>query len=561
MPSMEEKAREAGRLEKCPRPTFETLLEQVGAFGLYQRLMCVMLIGGSTLVCSLTYYAQLLMMLTPPLSCRGVPADRQTDGGCAVLPDSSTQSLLDAAGGPGEPQGNGSTGAGAAADSRCGSWSYDTSVLFDTIASENDWVCRDAWRPFTVNAVFWAGNIVGSWFWGILSDRLGRRPATLASFLVYAAGGALTLVQPSSFAAILLVRFLVGSAHNTVSHLPYVLVIEYCGSAYRTYPLMLLIASWGLGGLLLPWIAYAIWNWRILVVITSAPLLLALALYRYIPESASWLMVNGRGDEAREVLQFVASVNGRQLDEAVFCEVMVEKREGEPEQPTESLLHVWKHPRLMKNLALVTLLWMLSNVCFYGHSQNSGNLGSSVFVSFSLGGGVEVAAALLVPPLLQRFGRRWPMVTFLVTSGLCGVAYAVVGNALATGGRLALALAGRMLIMGAYSTCLQYGPELFPTVIRGQSLALYETMGGIAIFVSPSIVYLHQTTPGLPLLIIGALSLVAGSITTLLPETGGGHLPQTLSDGDLLGAGQGLFDACRKPRSYTDEDCSGDVKV
>ncbi|KAF0299808.1 Solute carrier family 22 member 13 [Amphibalanus amphitrite] len=379
MPSMEEKARGAGRLEKCPRPTFEALLEQVGSFGLYQRLMCVMLIGGSTLVCSLTYYAQLLMMLTPPLSCREVPADRQTDGSCALLTDSSTPSLLDAAGGPGEPQGNGSTGAGATEDGRCSSWSYDTSVLFDTIASEtsrpasrpgrrqpllahctplqNDWVCGDAWRPFTVNAVFWAGNIVGSWFWGILSDRLGRRPATLASFLVYAAGGALTLVQPSSFAAILLVRFLVGSAHNTVSHLPYVLVIEYCGSAYRTYPLMLLIASWGLGGLLLPWIAYAIWNWRILVVVTSAPLLLALALYRYIPESASWLMVNGRGDEAREVLQFVASVNGRQLDEAVFCEVMVEKREGEPEQPTESLLHVWKHPRLMKNLALVTLLW------------------------------------------------------------------------------------------------------------------------------------------------------------------------------------------------------------
>ena len=57
-------------------------------------------------------------------------------------------------------------------------------------------------------------------------------------------------------------------------------MIEYCGSAYRTYPLLALIASWGLGGLLLPWIAYAIWNWRILVVVTSAPLLLAVVLYR-----------------------------------------------------------------------------------------------------------------------------------------------------------------------------------------------------------------------------------------------------------------------------------------
>ena len=57
-------------------------------------------------------------------------------------------------------------------------------------------------------------------------------------------------------------------------------MIEYCGAAHRTVPLLALIASWGLGGLLLPWIAYLIWNWRILVVVTSAPLLIALALYR-----------------------------------------------------------------------------------------------------------------------------------------------------------------------------------------------------------------------------------------------------------------------------------------
>ena len=64
----------------------------------------------------------------------------------------------------------------------------------------------------------------------------------------------------------------------------------------------------------------------------------------------------------------------------------------------------------------------------------------------------------------------------------------------------------------------------------------------------------HHTTPGLPLLIIGALSLVAGSVTTLLPETGGAHLPQTLADGDRLGRGQGLFDACRTRKSDTEDE-------
>ena len=59
----------------------------------------------------------------------------------------------------------------------------------------------------------------------------------LASFFVYAAGGALTLLKPGSFVFVLLVRFLVGSCHNTVSHLPYVLGEKRDGSGtYATCP-------------------------------------------------------------------------------------------------------------------------------------------------------------------------------------------------------------------------------------------------------------------------------------------------------------------------------------
>ena len=42
----------------------------------------------------------------------------------------------------------------------------------------------------------------------------------------------------------------------------------------------------------------------------------------------------------------------------------------------------------------------------------------------------------------------------------------------------------------AYFITLQYVPEIFPTAVRGQGIALAETMGGAAIFVSPLIVHL-----------------------------------------------------------------------
>ena len=59
----------------------------------------------------------------------------------------------------------------------------------------------------------------------------------------------------------------------------------------------------------------------------------------------------------------------------------------------------------------------------------------------------------------------------------------------------AFALIGRMFITSAYYIALQYGPEIYPTEIRGRGVAMSETLGGIAIFTSPLIVYTVSTHP------------------------------------------------------------------
>ena len=112
---------------------------------------------------------------------------------------------------------------------------------------------------------------------------------------------------------------------------------------------------------------------------------------------------------------------------------------------------------------------------------------------------------------------------------------------------LTVGLIGRMTVNGAYFICLQYSSEIFPTVIRGQGvgvffynnnknthsysavqIALCEIVGGIAIFLSPMVVYLAKFSPILPLLILGLCSLLGALATFFLPETAGQELPQTL---------------------------------
>ena len=127
-----------------------------------------------------------------------------------------------------------------------------------------------------------------------------------------------------------------------------------------------------------------------------------------------------------------------------------------------------------------------------------------------------------------------------------------------------------MMVNAAYFICLQYGSEIFPTVIRGQGVALCEIVGGFAIFLSPTVVYLvkslHNISSStslyvlsvqakvssiLPLLIFGLCSTIGALATFFLPETAGQTLPQTLADGAEFGRNDSRLDCfCLKRNQH-----------
>ena len=91
-------------------------------------------------------------------------------------------------------------------------------------------------------------------------------------------------------------RFLVGCAHHTVSHLPYIIgassigagetivyfcaVVEYCGIASRTLPLMVMIVSYTLASLLLPLLTAFLPAWNVLAFIAASSVLPVLLCWR-----------------------------------------------------------------------------------------------------------------------------------------------------------------------------------------------------------------------------------------------------------------------------------------
>ncbi len=100
--------------------------------------------------------------------------------------------------------------------------------------------------------------------------------------------------------------------------------MEYVGPEKRTLvgnvPLAFCLT---LGAASLPWIAYAMADWRLFSIVTSAPIALTTIAWWIVPESARWLVLKGRIDQTVDTLREVARVNSKVVDPAIYDEFKV----------------------------------------------------------------------------------------------------------------------------------------------------------------------------------------------------------------------------------------------
>lgn len=73
----------------------------------------------------------------------------------------------------------------------------------------------------------------------------------------------------------------------------------------------MVMMSYTLASLTVPWLAMALPTWRLLAMAAALAVLPVLFCWKLIPESPSWLLVKGRTDEALAELGKVARWNGK----------------------------------------------------------------------------------------------------------------------------------------------------------------------------------------------------------------------------------------------------------
>nr|XP_043622551.1 organic cation/carnitine transporter 4-like [Erigeron canadensis] len=418
-----------------------------------------------------------------------------------------------------------------------GSWQWEGGKASSTVA---EWglVCEQKYKVGLVQALFFVGSMIGSGIFGHLSDsKFGRKGALMIVCVLNVIFALLTSVSPNYWTYVLL-RLLNGFSSGGVGVCAFVLATEPVGPSKRGIAGMSTFYFFSGGIALLSGIAYIFQSWRSLYVASSIPSILFLIfILPFISESPRWYLVQGKTEQAMNIMRNIAKANGKQplpdnvyifLDEEAKSTTNHKEMKNETkENVTWSVLDVIKSPLMRKRLFLLMIINFTCSVVYYGLNLNVVNLKTNLNLNVLLNSAAEMPAYLLTAILIDRLGRKPLGVGTQWFSGM----FCIIGSVMGIQGswkvvRMACGVLGIFGMAGTYNLLYIYAMELFPTVVRNTALGCSRQVGQLGNILVPFVVVMDG---GIPFMVFGACGILGGILMFSLPETLNKPLYDTIS--------------------------------
>uniref|UniRef100_A0A8D2J9G4 Major facilitator superfamily (MFS) profile domain-containing protein n=1 Tax=Varanus komodoensis TaxID=61221 RepID=A0A8D2J9G4_VARKO len=404
-------------------------------------------------------------------------------------------------------------------------WAYDQSVFASTIVSEWDLVC-DSWTLRQMaQSLYMAGVLIGSIIFGGLSDRFGRKALIVWCYLQMGAAGACTAFVPN-FTGYCLLRFLCGMAMSGISLNSVSLCMEWIPTKYRAIVGTINGYCYTIGQFILAGAAYAISDWRWLQLTVSLPFFVFFLYSWLFVESARWLAISGKQEQAVRSLKKAAWINGRKKEG--------EKLSVEVGHHSLHVQHGLRSPALSRHRrsshasqSVTPLPRFATSFAYYGLAMDLQNFGFDLYLTQLVFGAVDFPAKLISVITITYVGRRFSQALSLILAGLCILVNVFVPQDLANL-RMTFAVIGKGSLAASFNCAYIFSGELFPTVIRQSGLGLGGTMARVGSMIAPLVKMLGEFFPSLPLIIYGAAPIISGIVTCFLPETRNVPLPETI---------------------------------
>ncbi|KAJ8348267.1 hypothetical protein SKAU_G00268560 [Synaphobranchus kaupii] len=410
-------------------------------------------------------------------------------------------------------------------------WTYDRTEFQATIVTEWDLVCKLRPLKQMSQTIYMGGVLAGAIIFGGLSDKFGRRAMLIWSYFQLATLGSCTAFS-TTYLAYCILRFLTGMAVSGVILNSVSLKVEWIPTKNRTLVGTLSSFFFTFGQGVLAGVAYSLRDWRKLQVAVCAPYFFVFLYSWWFSESARWLVLNRRSEEALRHIHRVARINGKpEVVEKITLEVLESKmhKEIQSSKSIYSMYDLLRTPVMRKISICLMVVWFSTSFAYYGLAMDLQKFGVSIYLIQVIFGAVDIPAKLATMVSLSYLGRRITQSACLILSAALIFANIFVPSDMQTL-RTTLAVLGKGLTSASFTCVYLFTGELYPTVIRQTGMGLSSTMARVGSMAAPAVLILDEVLPTLPSIVYGGSAVVAGIFAFFLPETLNVPLPETIED-------------------------------
>uniref|UniRef100_A0A023F789 Putative synaptic vesicle transporter svop n=2 Tax=Triatoma infestans TaxID=30076 RepID=A0A023F789_TRIIF len=421
---------------------------------------------------------------------------------------------------------------------KCTSYRYEED--YPTIVDEWDLVCEYTPLKSVAQVAVALGKFLGAFVFGMFADRFGRKKCFVSSCILYIFSGPIAGFAPTYY-LFLIMRLLIGIAGSGVYESGYTIITELTVKGHRTRLGCLYNISYSIGLMILPILAYYSNNWRQLQYYLSFPAIILLIHCWFLPESPRWLITQGRIEEAKKIIYGKSrnDINLGQTNEVPGHAATEGNQNNEVNgvshpwykrlfSAAQRLLKIYATSELRKRIIICYFGWFVASMCYFVIALNAHNFTANKYWYVALNGLSEAPGYFLPLFVLAFVGRKVTGISLFIIAGVALLIILFIKNTTAI---MVVALIGRFCMSAVFAVIILHTSELFPTSNRNSAIGTSLTMAQLGAIVAPFIVdSLGDIAWYIPSTLCGAISILAGLLIFLLPETRNKPLMDTLQD-------------------------------
>ncbi|CAH2084667.1 unnamed protein product [Euphydryas editha] len=398
----------------------------------------------------------------------------------------------------------------------CENPQYDQSSIVNSVTSTWNLICDKNMLASLAQSILQVGILVGSIIYGHVSDRYGRKFASLLSLASQVVFVPLSSLSSELWMFIVL-RFFIGTATGGTILCCYIIIVELGGKSFRPYLTGFIEIPYILGYITLPIIAYYIRDWRQLQMVTSLPWIFVIFYYFLIPESPRWLITMGYNKKAVEVLTHMAKKNNMPTDNIKeLVDVAVMETQSSRTKQYGSYLDLFKTPKIRAYSLIMAYVWMCCAHTFFGINQYIGRLQGNIYLNV-LVSSISLFPVLIIVVLASLYiKRKIAVVLSFVVSGLSLLLFIVIPSDMRAI-ELTFAIVGQIGARAAFILVYLYASEVFPTFVRNSAMGFASVFARFGGFIAPFVVNIG--IEWVSIVIFSILAFCAAFLCCFLPET------------------------------------------